>query len=217
MHRRGVLSALAVAFAAFALYRSALLPDFDLGDTGSLQTTVSSPYITPREAYPLYFALAKAFVRLTRKEPAAALNLASAVEAAVACGLMVLAGAELSGSIAAASAAALLFAVSYTFWSQAVIAEVYALHMVFTTLTLLLLLGWSKCPTMLRLALFFATYALAFGNHLSMILLLPGYTIFLLTAAPTDWRSMFTRRVILLAAICAIAGATQYAWNLRTL
>jgi len=217
MHRRGLLSALAVAFAAFALYRSALLPDFDLGDTGSLQTTVSSPYITPREAYPLYFALAKAFVRLTRKEPAAALNLASAVEAAVACGLMVLAGAELSGSIAAASAAALLFAVSYTFWSQAVIAEVYALHTVFITLTLLLALQWARRPTDGRLLLFFAVYALGFGNHLSMILLAPGFTIFLLISGPRGWRSVLRPRVVAMALACAMLGALQYTWNLHTL
>ena len=217
MHRRGLLSAFAVSLAAFALYRSALLPDFDFGDTGSLQTTVSSPYITPREAYPLYFAVSKAFVRLTREEPAAALNLLSAVEAAAACGLIVLAGTELSGSIAAASAAALLFAVSYTFWSQAVIAEVYALHMVFVALTLLLALQWARRPTDGRLLLFFAVYALGFGNHLSMILLAPGYTIFLLAAAPRGWRSMLRPRVLAMALTCAMFGALQYAWNLHTL
>ncbi len=65
--------------------------------------------------------------------------------------------------------------------------------------------------------LFFAIFALGFGNHLSMILLLPGYTIFLLSAAPRGWRSMFAPRVIAMAAVCAAAGALQYGWNLRTL
>ncbi len=53
-----------------------------------------------------------------------------------------LAAAELSGSVAAAVAAALLFAGSYTFWSQAIIAEVYALHALLVSATLLLLLRW---------------------------------------------------------------------------
>jgi len=140
----------------------------------------------------------------------------SAVEAAVAIGLLVLAGAELSGSIAAGAAAALLFAVSYTFWSQSIIAEVYALHAVFMALTLLLLLRWQRHPTDRRLLAFFAVYALGFGNHLQMILLLPGYTLFLLAAAPRGWRSMFAPRVVALALVCAAAGALQYAWNLRT-
>jgi transmembrane protein TMEM260 (protein O-mannosyltransferase) len=211
------LSAGLVALGAFALYRATMLPGFDFGDTGSFQTAVGSPLITPRDGYPLYFALGQFFVWVTRAEPAHALNLASAITAAVACGLVVLVAVELSGSTAAAVGAALLFAASYTFWSQAVIAEVYALHIALVALTLLLLLRWEQRPTLRRLAIFFAVYALAFGNHLSMILLAPAFTVFLLLAAPRGWRSLVTPRVVALALACAVAGASQYAWNLRTL
>jgi hypothetical protein len=217
MTRRGALAALAVALAAFALYRATLLPGVDFGDTGSFQTMAGSPLITPRDGYPLYFGLGWMALWLTGAEPAHALNLASAVEAAVACGLIVLVAAELSGSIAAAAAATLLFAVSYTFWSQAVIAEVYSLHIALVALTLLLLLRWANLPSHRRLFAFFAVYALGFGNHLSMILLLPGYTLFLLLAAPRGWRSMLATRIVLMAAVCAAVGALQYAWNLHTL
>lgn len=217
MARRGFPAALIVAIAAFALYRATLLPGFDFGDTGSFQTMVGSPRITPRDGYPLYFAIGTVFVWLTRADPAHALNLASAIEAAAACGLIVLVGAELSGSVAAAVAASLLFAVSYTFWSQAVIAEVYALHIALAALTLLLVLRWANRPTEGRLVAFFAVYALAFGNHLSMILLAPGFTVFLLLAAPRGWRSMFAPRIVAVAVACAGAGALQYAWNLHTL
>jgi transmembrane protein TMEM260 (protein O-mannosyltransferase) len=217
MARRGLLPALAVALAAFALYRATLLPGFDFGDTGSFQATVGSPIITPRDGYPLYFAIGNLVLRVTGAEAAPALNLLSAIEAAIACGLIVIVGAALSGSVAAAAGAALLFAASYTFWSQAVIAEVYALHAVFVLLTLWLLLRWSERPTTGRLALFFAVYALGFGNHLSMILLAPGYAVFLLLAAPRGWRSMLTPRVVALALVFACAGALQYVWNLRTL
>src|SRR5262249_53260124 len=135
-----LVAAALVASIAFALYRATLLPGFDFGDTGSFQTIVDEPRLTPRDAYPLYFAIGKVFVRATRLDPARALNLASAVEGALAAGLIVLAGAELSGAILAGAAAGLLFATSYTFWSQATIAEVYALHAIFVSLTLLLLL-----------------------------------------------------------------------------
>ena len=37
-----------------------------------------------------------------------------------------------------------MFAGSYTFWSQSVIAEVYALHILLVALTLLLLLRWAE-------------------------------------------------------------------------
>ncbi len=210
-------AALAVAIAAFLLYRATLLPGVDFGDTGSFQTTVGTTLLRPRDAYPLYFAVGGAFVRLMRLEPARALNLASAVEGAAAAGLLVFVGAELSGTWLGGVAASLLFVTSYTFWSQAIIAEVYALHAVFVAATLLLLLRWQRAPTVGRLALFFAVYALGFGNHLSMVLLLPAYTVFLLSTAPGGWRSMFAPRIVALATVCAVAGALQYAWNLRTL
>jgi len=215
--RRAILAALSVGFAAFALYDSTLLPGFDFGDTGHLQTAVGSPVITPRAGYPLYFAIGNLFVRITALEPARALNLASAVEAAVACALLVLVGAELSGSVFAGAAGALLLAASYTFWSQAIIAEVYALHLLFVAWTLLLLLRWAARPTLGRLALFFAVYALGFGNHLSMVLLAPAFSVFPLMTAPGGWRSMIDRRVIVLAVACACAGALQYAPTIHTL
>jgi len=210
-------SAVLVALAAFALYRATLLPGFDFGDTGSFQTMAGSPLITPRDGYPLYFALGDVFLWLTGAEPARALNLMSAVTAAAACGLAAIVAARLSGSVAAGTGAALLLAASYTFWSQAVIAEVYALHAVFVLLTLLALLRWAERPTAGRLSLVFAIYALGFGNHLSMILLAPGITIFLLMTAPRGWRWLVAPRVVALACAFAFAGALQYAWNVRTL
>lgn len=210
-------AALAVALFAGGLYRATLLPGLDLGDTGSFQATVGSRAITPRDGYPLYFALGNAVVWTTGIEPARALNLLSAGEAAIAAALMVYLATELSGSVLAAVAAALLFVGSYTFWSQAIIAEVYALHILFVTLTTWLLLRWAERPTLGRLALFFGAYALGFGNHLSMVLLAPGFVAFLFVAAPRSWRTMLSPRVLGLAAIIALGGALQYAWNLRAL
>jgi hypothetical protein len=212
---RRAAAAIIVSAAAFALYHATLLPGFDFGDTGSFQTTVGAASITARDGYPLYFAIGQMFLWLTRAEPAYALNFASAAEAALACGLVVLVAAELSGSVIAAMAAAIVFAGSYTFWSQAVIAEVYALHIVFVAVTLLLLLRWQRRPSIGRLAAFFAVYALGFGNHLSMIVLAPAYAAFLLCSAPRGWRSMFAPNVVGLAAILACLGAAQYAWNFQ--
>jgi hypothetical protein len=211
--RRGVAAALVVAAAALWLYRATLLPGFDFGDTGSFQASAGFAAIRSRDAYPLYFALARLFLWLVPGDPARALNLLSAWQAAVACGLLTLAAAELSGSVAAAIAAAVVFAASYTFWSQAIIAEVYALHLVFVSLTLFLLLRWQRQPTIGRLSLFFAVYAVGFGNHLSMILLAPAYTVFLFTSAPRGWRSMLAPQVIALALLFAGLGACQYLWN----
>lgn len=72
-------------------------------------------------------------------------------------------------------------------------------------------------PTTARLTLFFAVYAIGFGNHLSMILLAPAYALFLVIAAPRGWRAVLAPRVVALALVCAALGALQYAWSLRNL
>jgi hypothetical protein len=214
--RLAATAAVLVALVAFLLYRSTLLPGLDFGDTPSFQVMGGDPAITPRDAYPLYFAAGAPFVWLTG-DRAHGMNLASAVEGAIACGLVVLVAVEISGAVLPAGAAALLFAGSYTFWSQAVIAEVYALHACMMALSLLLLLRWERRPTTGRLAAFFLAYAIGFGNHLAMVLLLPGYAAFLLIAGPRRWRSVLTPRVVCLAIALAIAGALQYTWNLHSL
>ena len=210
------LAAASVAVAAFLLFHATLLPGLDFGDTPSFQVMGGDPHITPRDAYPLFFALAAPFVRATG-DRAHAMNLASAVEGAAASGVAVLAAAELCGAVLPAAAAALLFAVSYTFWSQAIITEVYALHILLTALSLFLILRWERQPSLARLSAFFAVFALSFGDHLATVLLLPGYTVFLLISAPAGWRTMFAPRVVALAAFFAAIGALQYAWNLHSL
>jgi hypothetical protein len=212
-----VLFAAAVAVAAFAIYRTTLLPGVDFGDTPSFQVMAGSPAITPRDGYPLYFAIGSVFNRLLPGDPAHALNVASAAAGAVACGVIALVALELSGSLLASLATATIFGGSYTFWSQSVIAEVYALHILLVSGTLLLLLRWERQPTVGRLALFFLAYAAAFGNHLSMILFLPGFAVFLVIAAPGGWRTFTRRRIVGLAIGIAILGSLQYLWNLHSL
>jgi hypothetical protein len=217
MNKSRTAAACGVSVAAFILYRATLLPGVDFGDTGSLQTIVGSPIIEPRDGYPLYFALGALFLGVIRGDPAHVLNLASAFWGAAACGIFSLVACELSGSLVAGVGSAILFAGSYTFWSQSVIAEVYTLHIFFVLLTVWLLLLWERNTSLRGLGLFFAAYAFGFGNHLSMILLFPGYVLFLFTAAPGGWRSMMSPRVVALAVSLALLGALQYAWNLRTL
>jgi MFS family permease len=206
-----------VAAAGFVLYRATLLPGVDFGDTGSIQTMAGSSLITPRDGYPLYFAIGDLVLRLTHAEPAHGMNLTSAIEGGVACGLFVLVGFEITSLLAAAVAGAMLFAVSYTFWSQCVIAEVYALHLSFVLATTYLLLRWEHQPSTGRLAAVFACYALGFGNHLSMILLAPGIIVFLFLVEPRGWRHLLSRQVVGLAAGLALLGASQYLWNFRNL
>jgi hypothetical protein len=206
-----LLAALVAVF-AFLLYRSTLLPGVDFGDTGSFQAAVRDLNLSPRQAYPLYFALGNLTAWLAGGEPAFGLNLFSAVAGALAAGVLTLVACELTGSLAAGLVGGLMLASSYTFWTQAIIAEVYALHLMMMGLVLIALLWWDRRPGPGRLAVVFGLYALSFGNHLMTVLLAPAIVIFIATS-PGGVRLLFSRPVILLAAVTAVAGACQYFWN----
>ena len=201
---------------AFLLYYSTLLPGLDFGDTASFQAGVGEIDLTPRQAYPLYYALGNLALVLTGIEPARAMNLASAVAGAFAVAIFVWVAADLTGSLAAAAAAGLWLAASYTFWTQAIIAEVYTLHLALVGLVLATVCWWDRRRTLPRLSLVFATYALAFGNHLMSILLLPALVLFIATA-PGGLRILLAPRTLVIATLCAVAGALQYTWNLSSL
>ncbi len=198
---------------AFWAYTQTLLPGVDPGDTGGFQAAVLWPEVSARQAYPLYYGLAKPFVAATAPaNPARALNLFSAVWAAAAVGLLVFLCASVTRSLAGGAVAGGLLAFSYTFWTQAVIAEVYALHLALIGLCLVALHAYAAKPTTVRLAIFFGVYALAFGNHLTMILLLVPFGVFLLQATPAA-RDLFKPSIIAIALIAIAVGALQYSPN----
>jgi hypothetical protein len=197
---------------AFLLYRSTLLPGVDFGDTASFQAAAGARSISPRQAYPLYFALGGLVTTHAGGEPAFGLNLFSAIAGALACGVLVWVASGLTGSIVAGAVGGLLLASSYTFWSQAIIAEVYALHLLMMGLVLAALLWWERRRSLARLTVVFALYAFSFGNHLMTILLAPAIVVFVVTA-PGGVRLLFAPRTLLVATLCALAGASQYLWN----
>ena len=202
---------------AFLCYYQTLLPGLDLGDSASFQTIAGSLTLNPRQAYPLYFGLGNLFAWLHPGEPARAMNFASAVYGGIAVGLAAWLSARISESIFGGIGAGLFLAFSYTFWTQAVTAEVYTLHLMMVGAAGLAAMAWADRPTTGRLALFYALFALGFGNHLSMVLLVPAFTVFLLTHRRSGQADPLRLRMLLMAAGIAGLGALQYAWNLRGL
>jgi hypothetical protein len=212
--RAQLIPAILVGLTAFLLYRSTLLPGLDFGDTAAFQDAGGSIEASPRQGYPLYFALGNLVVWTVGGEPAFGMNLASALTGSAACGLFVLLAGMVTRSVSAGIFGGLLLAGSYTFWSQSLIAEVYALHVLLVTATLAALLWWSRHPASTRgLAVVFAVYALGFGNHLMMVLLAPTLVIAIVLLAPDGARALLRPRVIALAALMAALGSLQYVWN----
>ena len=217
MRGGSVALAAVLATCAFIAYALTLLPGVDLGDTGGLQAAILWPTTSARQAYPLYFGLARPFVQLlSASNPALGANLFSAVAGALAVGLLGWLVATVTASRVGGAVAALLLASSYTFWTQAVIAEVYTLHLVLVGVILIALRFWERHPTHPRLALVCATYALAFGNHLATILLFLPLAAFLLMVTPRP-SDLLRRRVAFAGLAIAAVGALQYLPNLLAL
>jgi hypothetical protein len=78
-------------------------------------------------------------------------------------------------------------------------------------------MAWADRQTRGRLALFYAIFAVSFGNHLSMALLLPAFTVFLLMHRRTGAADPLRPAMLMMAIGLATLGALQYAWNLRGL
>ena len=211
------LTAASIAAVAFWCYYATLLPGLDLGDSASFQTGIGTLTLTPRQGYPLYYALGNVFGLLHPGEPARALNLASAVFGALAAGLTTYLGARLSGSTIGGVGAGLFLAFSYTFWTQAITAEVYTLHILLLCGAMVALLAWCDQPTPGRLGVFYAIFALGFGNHLSMVLMIPAFAAVLLMHGRLGSHHPMAPRMIAMAAGIAAAGALQYVWNFRGL
>src|SRR5262245_5203043 len=100
-----VVAAIGVAGITILLYSATMLPGPELGDSASFQVRAGSPIVTPRDGYPLYFAIVGVFIRATGEEHARALNRASAVLGAAASAVIVLVASELAGSVVAGVAA----------------------------------------------------------------------------------------------------------------
>ena len=211
--RGAALVACVVGTIAFSVYSRTLLPGVDLGDTGGFQAAVLWPETSARQAYPLYYSLARPFVlAVSPDNPARGLNLFSALSGGLAVGLLSCFAALLTTSIAAGAIAGLLLAFSHTFWTQSVIAEVYTLHIALIASCLLALHAYGRQPSRLRLAFFCAVYAISFGNHLSMILLLVPFALFLAAVHPRP-RDLLRPGTVGLALGIACAGTLLYAPN----
>ncbi len=207
-----------LGLAALGLYWITLAPTVLEADPGEFQFVPWLPGIAHPTGYPLYILLGWLWTHaFPIGEVAWRMNLFSALLAAAAVAMLYAAARHMLHTEAAhtppasqriaAAVTAIIFAVTPTFWSQAIIAEVYALHALFVILLLWLALtfkaarfqpnswpGWA-------LALVFG---LSLTHHRTTVLLLPALGLFWwknvihspAKSAP-PLKNYFSRRVIL--------------------
>ncbi|MCX7670473.1 MAG: DUF2723 domain-containing protein, partial [Anaerolineae bacterium] len=126
-----------LALLSFALYLRTLAPGLLGGDSGEFQFAAWLGGFAHPTGYPLYLLMGWLWTHIVPLgDPAWRMNLLSAIWGAATAGMFYLLAGQI-GMLAgrpgpfvrpAAFCAAALFAVTPTFWSQAVIAEVYTLN-----------------------------------------------------------------------------------------
>ena len=190
-----------VGMAAFVLYASTAAPSIVRFDDDSLEFQLVGPTlgIAHPTGYPLYTLLGGLWSRVIFPVGnwAWRMNLFSAVAGAATVGLVFLLirrmtrqsgyGAQpLAGLIGAG-----VFGLGSVWWSQATVAEVYALHGLFTAALLYAAVGLTQQPVVnpdRRMTQLFLLFGLSLTHHRTTLLLAPGLAIYLLWQIPGLWR-----------------------------
>jgi hypothetical protein len=197
----------------FTLYVLTLAPTIlpygspDLLDVPMLQMQACVLGMTHPTGYPSYLMLTHLFTYLPFGDCAYRTNLASAAYAALAASAVFAAGYLLSRRVVAAAVAALAFGLGVTLWSQAVMAEVYALNALFVALTLLVLFLWREGGGDGYLLLFAFLAGLSLTDHLTSGLLLPAGLLFV---ALVDRRKLLDARLALKGFGLFLVGLLPY-------
>ena len=182
------ISAAVAAVISGAVYFYTAMPNVGLLDSGEFIVAAQHFGVPHPTGYPLWTLLAWLFQLLPIGNAAWEVNLFSGLCGALAVGLVALLtssmlrwmmpswGGQKSDRACAviAAAFALLFAFSFSFWTQAVIAEVYTLHGLLVGLFLLSLYWWVRRPERdLPILATFFTFALCMSNHHLTLALAP--------------------------------------------
>ena len=172
---RAVFPPLALLIGVLLLYIATLAPTVLWGDDAYFQRTAFEDTLrADGGGHWLWLQIARLFVRLPWGDVAYRVNLLSAVAAACAVVLVYMGGRALGLTQVGATMASVSLAISHTFWTHAVRAEVYSLYMLLMALQLWLWLSWrpERAWPILAAALLFGTALL---GHQMALLLLPAF------------------------------------------
>jgi hypothetical protein len=187
---------------SFVFYLATLAPTVLWGDDAYLARTAYESLSQPVYIdHWLWVQYARWFIHLPWGDVAYRVNLSSAVAGALTISLLYIAGRSIHLSQGAATAAALSLAVSHTFWTHAVRAEVYTLYTVLMLLQLWFWFHWrSDRPWPLYAAALLSGLTLL--GHQMALLLAPGAAVLL-----WQQRTWLTRRQFVWLIFSLLVGA----------
>lgn len=177
--------AILVLVAALVVFGSTMPTLITFEDAGLFDSVCYTNGIAHPPGYPLFTLICAPLFQLPF-EPATIGNSISAVFGALTCATLVYILRALHCSRAFAAFGGLLLAVSSSFWSQAIIVEVYTLNTFLFALVLLLCILFSRAPGRRLVWTITLIFSLGMSNHWPlMVLAFPGLTIIALSQ--WDW------------------------------
>jgi hypothetical protein len=191
----------------FLVYLRTMAPTIYALDSAELTTGAYTLGIVHAPGSPTYMLIGHLFAQLPIGDVGYRLNLMSAVAAALAAFFFYRVLQRLTGAAALALFATWLAAFTYYFWITALAAELYAVHAAFIAALLLLVLRWREEARPLHLYAAALLFGIGAGNHLSMVLLLPGFAWLAATGRQPPWRRA---RMLLTAVACLAIGTAVY-------
>lgn len=183
-----------VFFLSFLAYILTLCPTVSTGDSGELVVAAYTLSVPHSPGYPLYCLIGKLFAFIPIGSIAFRLNLMSAFFAGLSAVMIYFIVIRLISQInplatfidkfLPAISSGLIYAYSNTFWSQAVIAEVYSLWIFVLAASFLALIIWTEKKRDDLLYLFSLLYGISITCQQLSLLFAPGFLLLLLTYEP---------------------------------
>ncbi len=181
----------ALGLIVLSLYLITLGDHVGQADTFEFQVVAPQLGIAHPTGYPLFVGLGKLFSLLPVGSMAWRVNLASAIFATIAVWLIYRTIVTLTTDRLAGALAAIALAASPIFWSQAIVAEVYALNALLVAAILFLLIHLLRARSDFRFPraafnfyLLFFICGLAFSHHLTSVILIPAILLTLVFVRP---------------------------------
>ncbi|MEM7331269.1 MAG: ATP-binding cassette domain-containing protein [Chloroflexota bacterium] len=179
-------------FISLLVYMRTLAPGLLYGDSSEFQLFAHTWGIAHPTGYPVYVTITRLLDFIPINTLAWRVNFLSALAAALTMAGLYYLMRQISNNRIAGLLACLGFLLSYTFWSQAIIAEVYTMGTLWWVLMMICLWRWAKAPQQRTVLLFIAAFLASsgLGIHLYTTLIAPAAVVFVIRTARQNKLSM---------------------------